>query len=233
MAEKTKKIVGVDLEAKAEKTKSLVKVAETFKILDNTQYEKAGEFLKNLKQILKDFDTERKKATKPMDEAKKKVMDWFKPITEGLKKAIAITENKMTKHYELIQKKKEEEKKTVVEQASTDTDAEKKKIEAEIEKAEADGNIEKVMELLDKKEKVYIPPQEKVAETPKISGLAPKTTWVGICKDFHKMPDEVNGIELKKLSQGGLNELAKSCKGQMDVPGVEFKEETKISGVRS
>lgn len=65
-----------------EQAEALCNDLANYEIKDSQDYLYASEDLKKVKAFADKLDTERKKATKPLDEAKKVIMDWFrKPLT--------------------------------------------------------------------------------------------------------------------------------------------------------
>ena len=76
-----------DEEANQEREKAEVLLNSTaaLKITNQESLDTALEQIKVIKGSWKALDTERKKATKPLDDAKKVIMDWFRPVLDALK----------------------------------------------------------------------------------------------------------------------------------------------------
>ena len=73
-----------------EEAQLLLSQAQSYEISSPEMYEAAAEDLRSIVTKKKDLDTQRKKITKPLDEAKAAVMDLFKPPIDFLTKAEGI-----------------------------------------------------------------------------------------------------------------------------------------------
>lgn len=76
-----------------------------------------GDVMKLCKNKIKEVEEERKEYTKPIDEAKKRLMDKEKTITEPIKKYIEKIEQVMGQFFLQEQKKRAEEQKKLEEEA--------------------------------------------------------------------------------------------------------------------
>lgn len=68
-------------------TEKYLAEAQAYAITTDQQYAGTADKLKEVKRLINDLDTARKKVTKPLDEAKKALMDLFKPATDRLEAA--------------------------------------------------------------------------------------------------------------------------------------------------
>lgn len=68
-----------------ERAEALLSNTATLKITNQTTLDTALEQIKIVKGSWKVLDDERKKATKPLDDAKKIIMEWFRPVLDALK----------------------------------------------------------------------------------------------------------------------------------------------------
>lgn len=102
-----------------------------FKIISAEAYVEAGELLKVVKAKITNIEDARKKMTKPLDESKKNIMDFFRTPLEHLAKAEDILKKKI-----LLWRKKNEEKQA--------------KIEEKIEQAVLTGAVERVDRLTER-----------------------------------------------------------------------------------
>ena len=71
--------------------------AQGFEIETQDDYVLMAEALKHSKALFKNLDGEQKKATKPLNEAKKTIMDWFRPHLGFLTDAEKLMKCKMHK----------------------------------------------------------------------------------------------------------------------------------------
>jgi len=79
------------------------------KIANESQLNTATAYLTTVKGKIKEFETEQKKITKPLDEAKKSVMNLFRPALDALKLAEVTVKAQITT-YILAQEKIRQEK---------------------------------------------------------------------------------------------------------------------------
>ena len=73
--------------AMADDAKALLDEAKTFTVVNDGQYEVAGGDLKRIKNKMRDLEEMRKNLTRPIDAAKKAVMDFFRQPEEYLRNA--------------------------------------------------------------------------------------------------------------------------------------------------
>lgn len=198
--------------------------AKNTAIVSQDTYECAAELLKTIKLKGKDLEAKRKEITKPLDVAKKAVMDLFRKPLIMLVDAERIVKKGMVGYIteqERIRKEKEER---LRKQAEAEERRKKKLLEDRAKKAEAEGNAEKAEELRDKKEEVSVeaPVLADTTETPK--GVSYKERWTAEVIDFKLLPDE---YKLSNMSM--LNKVAQATKGEVPVAGVKFNSEKEVA----
>lgn len=225
-----------------ENSKDLHFDADQSVIKDQATYESAADILKRIKAKQKELDAMRKNITKPLDAAKKAVMDLFREPMVILDEAECIikqasidytteqdrirqeqqdkldrqaraAEEKKKKALEEQARKKEEEARLLREKAEKADAEEKARLEAAAKKAE-----EKAAEKREKKEEVVVeaPVLAQRAETPK--GISYKTVYYVEIEDFAKLPDD---YKLPNVSM--LNKFAQAGKGKVKIPGTVIK----------
>jgi len=74
---------------------SLYESLKDYKIVQPAEYEKASEDLRVAKRLLKAIDEKRREMTRPLDEAKKHIIAFFRPATDKLNQAIALINSEM------------------------------------------------------------------------------------------------------------------------------------------
>ena len=72
-----------------------------------------------------------------------------------------------------------------------------------------------------------------INDTPKVSGVSTKKDWEIIEIDMDKVPDEINGILIRPVDQKAVMRLIRASKGAVKIPGITYKETSKISVRRS
>ena len=63
-------------------------------------------------------------------------------------------------------------------------------------------------------------------QTPKVKGISQSRTWE-ICEsecDWSKVPVSLIGIELRPVDKAAVLRLIKMSKGQVEIPGIKFRE---------
>lgn len=116
----------------------------TKEIKNNEDYQRANEILKNVKFHSKNLDTERRKATKPLDDSKSIIMNWFQSYLETLAKMERLLKNNINKYAESVERKRKEEielnlRKAKAEEEKRKKELEDKKKEESLKKAELEA----------------------------------------------------------------------------------------------
>jgi len=225
--------------------------AQAIVIVTQPDYEIDGTLLQKIKGRAKEIEVKRKEITKPLDVARKLVMELFrtplirlgeaelnikqglrnfdekqehirKEQEEKLRKQAAAEEARKKKALEEQARKKEEEARKLREAAEKAGAEEKARLEAEATKKEAEAEAKR-----DKKEEVHVeaPVLAPRVETPK--GISYKDKWTAEVVDFTALPDEY-----KIANMSMLNKIAQATKGQVRILGVKFSS-AKIVSSRS
>ncbi len=197
-------------------------------ITNQAEYETAAEFLKRIKgqqtEISETFDPIIKKAHETHQESLAQKNKYFVPLKEAESKIKKL----MVDYTDAQELKAKVEQKRLQDIADAEAKRQQKILDEKIARAEASGKIEKVEELIEKKENVapiIVPIIAPQINTP--SGISYKDNWKAIVTDANLVPREWCVPDEK-----ALNAFAKSTKGSKQVPGVEFKCE-KILNSRS
>jgi len=98
----------VKIEADLAKAQALVEREHAVALTVTTpeEYRVAAEALKQTCAKHRQIDEQRKKATKPLDEAKRQIMDWFRPALDNLDSAISSIRRGLAR-YEAEQRERE------------------------------------------------------------------------------------------------------------------------------
>lgn len=205
-------------EALALQANELAVNAGNYKIETNEALGEAAEILKQVKSKYTELDELRKTMTKPLDESKKKIMEFFRIPLEKLTSAETMIKNGIVNFKHEQQRKRQEE---IIRQ-QRELEAQARKLEAEAKAAEKAGQTEKVAEL--QKEKIEIQQEKKdVAimvpppDVKKIEGLSFRKVWKFKITDPAALPREY-----MMPNEAMLKSTATSLKEKARVPGVEF-----------
>ena len=208
-----------------EQSIELMAKVEGFTIATAEEYQASGDLLRDIKARQKAVTSTRTDITKPMDAAKKHVMDLFKPVSERL-----IAAEQTIKAAMLIFSSGEEARQRA-EQAERDriAEVERKRFEARAEKAREDGNAEKAAVLEETATQVAAPPVE--APT-KAAGVHTVTTWSAEVRDMQALirwAAENAGSRYLEPNMKMLNGEARILKREMAIPGVRAVSETAVA----
>lgn len=223
--------IEISQEAKevSESTDLLLQEAKDFKIKTVADLEISANILKTIKQKKKKIDEVRKSLTRPLDAAKKRIMDFFRPAENKLQEAENTIEKTILDFRAEERKRVEEEQKKAAEEAKKKQEEELARIQKEQEEAEMVGDCETVEKL--EMQKTVVSTTKEVSsviipEEPKMSGVAEVKRWKAIVTDkmaLIKHIAEMGQFEnLIEFSSKELNSLAIATKGTIQIPGIEF-----------
>jgi len=187
----------------------VIGVARNFTVADQASYVEAASVLQTIKALAKKADEERKSITAPMDAAKKRVMDLFRPMTDALTQAETELKRRMMIWKSEQDRIAREERRKAEEAARK----ERERLEKQAAKAEAAGKVERADTLRDRADLVVAAPP--VAEPPKIEGIATRQIWRFEITDAGKVPDQYKTVNEKKVGA-----VVRALKGDTDIPGV-------------
>lgn len=221
--------VNIDTVEEQKKTSDVPALCQKAELIISNQgdYEVASTVLSEVKNRYKELDTQRKEITKPIDTAKKAVMELFRSPLELLEKAESKIKGLMIGYTNEQERKAREEQLRLQKIADAEAARQKKILDEKIARAEASGKTEKAEELQMQKETItpivapIIAPQ---IETPK--GVSYRDNWTAEVIDINLIPREYLVVNMQ-----ALNAVAKSTKGTLTIPGVKFTS-TKILASR-
>ena len=212
-------------ESKLGKEVSLIEQrAEAVVVASGADFEDAGLFLKQIKQAqkqVKDYwEPLRVSAKKSYDE----VLNHRKEMIEPLEKAEKIVKTKVNEYSAEQEHKRREQEEAMRRLAQAEIDRHLN----EAAEAEANGDAvgaEYAMAEAEMIEGVSIAGGVQ-HQTPKVKGISQSKTWE-ICEsecDWSKVPVSLIGIELRPVDKAAVLRLIKMSKGQVEIPGIKFRE---------
>ncbi|MFW9821399.1 MAG: hypothetical protein ACFFE4_00595 [Candidatus Thorarchaeota archaeon] len=213
-------VISKEVETKIEKANFILDESKKFEIKSYEEYEKAAEDIKFAKNQIKELICDRKKITQPIDESKKAAMELFKKPIDFYEASVAILGNKMksfkTEQDRILKEKQEKERlKREAEERKI-----KEKLEAKAQKAIEKGQIEKAEILKEQKEEVFVPEVILPSKPAAPEGIHYRENWKHEIVDISLIPRGYL-IPNEKMLAG----IAKSTKGQLQIPGVKFYKE--------
>lgn len=197
----------------------ILREAQALEILTPEHYENAAALLKGVKRRAGEIEEERKRVLRPLDEARRRIMELFRPAQEVLAQAEHYIKRAVLDYQTEQERRRAEEEARLRELARK----EQERLMARAQKAAAVGKDELAETLEEQAQSVYVP--VVVSGTPKISGLVTRQNWHAEVTDkaalIHavaegKVPDVV--LEPNMVI---LNAQARALKEALDYPGVK------------
>lgn len=206
-------------------------IAKTLVVLDDNDYQTAGEFgvqLKTKMAEVTEFFAPMKKAA---HDAHKNVCDREKQMLAPLKSAEAILKKTMGEYVT----KKERERREAEEKARQLAREETERKLAEAEEAERKGDLKASeaalldAEISDTASRSITINQQK----PMTKGVTAKKDWEITGIDLEKVPDSVMGAIIRPVDEKAVLKLIRASKGNIQIPGISYKEVSKMTFRRS
>lgn len=190
-------------------TQSLVALAGTYTVTTAEEYSASASDLKRIKGALARLDALRKKATRPIDVAKRAVMDLFRGPEEQLTRAEAGVKRAMIAYSDEQQRRQREE------QARAEAAArkERERLEAQAAKAADVGRFEKAAALEQRAAMVVAPVIAR--ETPKVAGVSTREAWKFEVQNADLVPREFLTVDEAKIRR-----YVGAMKGDAKIAGV-------------
>ena len=245
-------LVSVEAQKAVEETAIMVKSFDNYIVSAPEEYKGANDDLRRIKVKTKQLDDLRKSLTKPLDESKKRIMEFFSKPLEFLEKAESAVKSAMLNWQQEQERIRLEEERKIQEAARKEEERLRKikeeqervwreKQEAlrkEAERLENEGKSKEAMKALIEAEKAKIKADERAAQAEEISvpvpvleskvekmaGLSTRTIWKFRITDSNKIPRQYL-IPNEKM----LGDVAKTTKGSLQIDGVEFYSEEILS----
>lgn len=205
-------------------------------VIDSPEmYELAGEQLREIKTVQKRIDETRKSMTKPLDDSKKAIMDFFRPFADAADKAESDLKRKMLGFQDEQRRVREAaERAARAEREAAERAAEelRRQADAAVEAGDADKALE--AELAAETVVMEATLAAPVAPAaPKAAGIATRDNWVAEVTDFAALvkaaAERPDLVALLLPNDKALNQMAKALKEAGSVPGVRFYNDPVIS----
>ena len=201
-------------------------LAQCFTVASDDDYAQASEILKIVKGRYQEIETKRKAMTLPLDEAKRRIMDFFRQPLEQLGNAEHQIKSALlafTQERERIRWEQEEQLQAL---ARVERERLNKLTSEKLSQALEEDNLEKAEEILDTVVEVAAPTVQR--ERLKVQGIKTVTRWKYKIIDESLIPREYLMPNEKLLAN-----TAVATKGATKIPGVEFYSESTVSSMAS
>ena len=209
-----------DAEVKELTTQSeaLLALSSTYRVATQDQYAGAGDELKRVKAAQKRLDDLRKSMTRPLDAAKKAIMDFFRGPEDQLARAESGIKRAMISYSEEQDRIRREEQRKADEAARK----ERERIEAQARRAEDAGKASKAEALQERAATVVAPVIQR--EAPKVAGINMRDVWLFRVKDPAAVPREY-----LMLDDAKIRKVVTALKGDTVIAGIEVYSEKRMA----
>lgn len=199
---------------------TLLSNAESYAVTSIEQYTQAGEFLKHIKAKYKELDEQRKGMTKPLDDSKKRIMDFFNKPLDFLTRAESTVKRAMIAFSDEQERIRREEQRKADEAARK----ERERIEAQARKAAESGKVEKAVALEERAATVVAPVIDRTP--PKVAGLSTREVW-----KFEVIDEKAVPREFLMVDESKIRKYVQAMKGDSNIAGVRvYPEKTLAAG---
>lgn len=188
-------------------------------ILEQGDYNQAGETIKKVKGWKKLLEDQRMSLTRPLDESKKRIIQLFSQpilVLENIKKTI----DQAMFQYE---HKKEMERKAEEARLEEIAKREADRLAKRAEKAEEKGQEEKAEELKQQAETMQNIAPVVAPTIEKVTGLSRKTIW-----KYEIVDEKLIPREYLMPNQILLGQVARATKGTLQISGIRFYEDKSV-----
>jgi hypothetical protein len=218
-------------EALAKHGAAALQLVEDFVVNDDATYQLAGEELQAIQRREKQLNDTRMSITRPMDEAKARVMELFRSPVETLGKAAGILKGKMLGYGQEVARKAAEERQAAERAAQAERDrlaAEAAALAAQGRTGEAEVKTQVAAMI------VAAPPTQ--AEAPKVAGVSERKTvefevvdLLALVKHVAEHPELVGLLAIDGVRvRAHVKSLGLACK----TPGIRVFEKSSLAASR-
>lgn len=210
-----------------EVVESMEEYAGGLNIQTEEDFKKAGEFGRTLKQKMSEVTEFFKPMKDSAYKAHRQVCDREKTMLAPLKNAETKLKKAMKRYTDQVEEKRRREEELLRKAARREAEA--KLAEAvELEKA---GNNEAAEEafveasVMDDATAYVV----RAPVKPKANGVTTSKDWEIVEIQTDKVPVSINGTEIRPVDRAAVMRLIRSSKGQVQIPGIVYKETSKFS----
>ena len=202
--------------AEADDAKS---TADFLVVTDEESLKIAKDEMNAMTKRMKALDAKRKEITKPLDDAKKAVMNLFKPPIDTYQGAINVIKFGIARYVE--------EQERIAAEARMKAEAEAATARAALEAKAREAETPQEAEVIKEAAALVVP----AAVT--VSGMSTQKVWRGRVVDMGAFLAHVathpECFDLIEVKQGALDRFIRATGGAVAIPGVETHQETIVS----
>jgi hypothetical protein len=195
-------------------------------INDQVSLERASALRAAIKDMAKEIESERKRITVPLDNAKKAVMDLFRPATNWLETAEGILNVSIVKYANDQEKMRREQEEKLRKEAAAKEAKRRAELEERARKARESGKDDKADVLEQKAAEVHFEAPVVASTLQKVEGLSFREDWSAEVVDLMALVKAVADgqapLAFLEANIKVLNSQAKATKNSLVFPGVKF-----------
>lgn len=205
--------------------KLAVQSAKELRIASQDDYETAGKYLVGIKARTKQITDYWKGPKEAANAAHKAVVEREKQMLAPLKEAEKIIKKSMLDYQAAVEKARREAE----EAARKKQQEEAERLFNEAVEMEAAGDQHGAAIGAAMAEMVSDMDAAPQVAAPSAAGTSVKKVWKARVTKAEDVPAYFNGMELRTINMTVLNNMAKMFKGSIQVPGIEFYQESNLS----
>lgn len=219
--------ISPEAQQEADSARQMLEVAREYHIESPEMMVAAANELKAIKGKARDLENRRLSMTRPLDDAKKQIMDFFRQPMQYLVDAEGIIKRGMLAY------QNEQERLRRAEEARLRDIAEKERqrLERQAAKAAEQGKAEKAEDLRERAESMPVPVVAHRA--PQVAGISTRENWSAEVTSLRELLQGVLDGKVPEVAviadMKVLNAQARSLKDAMNYPGVKAVCEKGIS----
>jgi len=208
-----------EAEAQASAADRMLADAGALRVASNTDYEAAGEQVRHIARLKKELEATRKSMTAPLDDAKKRIMDFFRKPQQALEDAERAISRTM-----LAWKQEQDRARREAEAAAAEAARkERERLEKQAAAAAKKGQDEKAAALNAAAVSMPAAPVVHMA-APTAAGVSTREVWHFEINDAAALPREFLIPDEKAIGA-----MVRARKGDTNIPGVRvWAEETLV-----
>jgi len=200
--------------------------AESLQITTADEFQEAAVALREVASRRRDIDDERKRLVRPIDEARARIQELFRPALENLARAEQLLKGSISRWNAEQDRLRRIAEAAAAEAARKESD----RLAALAQRAAAAGKFEKAAALEGAADSV---PIAEVAEPPKARGISTRESWKANIVDkgalVQAVADGKVPLDVLDVNMTVLNQMARALKGNLHYPGVEAVREDIVS----
>ena len=202
------------------------KKANEIEIVSDEDFTNAGELTKQVKALQKKAEEYWEPMRTATYDAYQAVLKHKKEMVDPMKKAEKTLKDKMST-FSIEQEKK---RKAQEEELRRQAQEEAEKNLAEALEAEKNGDATAAEYAMAEAEVMSdVAANTTIPEAPKVKGVSKTKSWEITSIDSGIVPTSVAGVEIRPVDEAAVMRLIKASKGQVEIPGVTYKETYSIS----